>query len=175
LARGDTVVAFGNLPGDPLHVQLMGQSRDDYCRRPAPTASSSGPCGSYLSPADFASVGVTGAGEPRDNSQLPSQPGSGQSHYCVYAGTSSAQGGIEFDWFTGDGPTIYQTILGEGGATTPLTVPGADRAALQHPGSAASAVVLKGNLAFGIGIPDSPQARTQLVTLSQIVIARDPH
>ncbi|MGD0120986.1 MAG: hypothetical protein ABSC46_00290 [Candidatus Limnocylindrales bacterium] len=52
-------------------------------------------CG-LLGPGDFAAVGVTGARTPTKNSDAPTDA------YCVYAGVSSATGGIEFDVFIGD-------------------------------------------------------------------------
>src|SRR3990172_2468754 len=67
-------------------------------------------CG-LLAPADFAANGVDGAGTPTDNPD-------GTSHYCVYAGSSGATGGIEFDVFphedVASAEATYATATGEG-------------------------------------------------------------
>src|SRR5688572_18270537 len=66
---------------------------------------------SLLSPADFTTAGIAGAAEPTDNADETG-------HYCVYAGTSGATGGIEFDVFPHDdvasAADTYQTATGEG-------------------------------------------------------------
>jgi hypothetical protein len=124
---------------------------------------------SLLGPGDFAAVGVAGARNPTDS---PDEAGG---HYCVYAGVSGATGGIEFDAFTGDPIATYQTIVGETGALTAVTsadLPGVDQAGVKLSGTWSAIVVRKGSLSFAISFPSSANARTQLVSLAQLVLAR---
>lgn len=136
-----------------------------------------------LAPDDFASVGVKGAAKPSANVSDPSGA------YCVYAGKSSATGGIEFDVFYPAGSTpadlknTIDTMIGEsGGSSGPgaykkIPLNGADEAylgtALVSGGPPfASIIVRRADLAFDIGIPASPQARDQLLKLAAIVLKR---
>lgn len=136
-----------------------------------------------LAPDDFASVGVKGAAKPTANVSDPSGA------YCVYAGKSSATGGIEFDVFYPAGSTpadiksTIDTMLGESGGTIgtgaykKIQLNGADEAylgtALVSGGPPfASIIVRRGDLAFDIGIPASPQARDQLLKLAAIALKR---
>jgi hypothetical protein len=127
-------------------------------------------CG-LLGPGDFAAVGVTGAGTPTRNSDAPTDA------YCVYAGISSATGGIEFDVFLGDPVGTYQEVKANGGillddATGDL--PGVDAAGtqLKGPGGMATIGVKTGQLTFDIGFPTNPNARTQLIALAKLVLQR---
>jgi hypothetical protein len=127
-------------------------------------------CG-LLGPGDFAAVGVTGAGTPSKNSDAPTDA------YCVYAGVSSATGGIEFDVFIGDPDATYQEIKSNGGillddATGEL--PGVSAAGIQlnGPGKMATIGVKKGHLTFDIGFPTNANARAQLIALAKLVLQR---
>ena len=60
----------------------------------AAIAPKSGAAMCALTPADFQAAGVAGAGKPTANVQ-----DAGAGAYCVYAGKSSATGGIELDVF----------------------------------------------------------------------------
>jgi hypothetical protein len=126
---------------------------------------------SLLGPGDFAAAGVDGASAPTVNSD------ENGGRYCVYAGTSGATGGIEFDAFTGDPVGTYQTIAGETGTLTELSatdLPGADQAGvnLSGAGGMAAIVVRKGQLIFDMSFPAGPQARAQLIALSVLVMER---
>ena len=143
----------------------------------APSSATGGPVArggnlcSLLGPGDFAAAGVAGASAPTVNSD------ENGGRYCVYAGTSGATGGIEFDAFTGDPVGTYQTIAGETGTLTELAaadLPGADQAGvnLNGAGGMAAIVVRKGQLIFDMSFPAGPQARAELIALSALVMER---
>jgi hypothetical protein len=143
----------------------------------APSSATGGPVAlggnlcSLLGPGDFAAVGVAGASAPTVNSD------ENGGRYCVYAGTSGATGGVEFDAFTGDPVGTYQTIAGEMGTLTELQaadLPGADQAGvnLNGAGGMAAIVVRKGQLIFDMSFPAGPQARAELIALSVLVMER---
>ena len=81
-----------------------------------PVAAGGDLCG-LLGPGDFAAAGVAGAGALTSNSTPPTD------YYCVYAGTSSGTGGIEFDAFllaSADDPDgVFDTVLNESGILDP--------------------------------------------------------
>jgi acyl-CoA reductase-like NAD-dependent aldehyde dehydrogenase len=102
------------------------------------------------------------------------------SAYCVY---DSKNGKVEMDVFYPAGNDVSsakdteKTVLAEvGGKFESISLPGADSAAINLvvPGKspAASICVRKKLAVFSIDIPQSPQAREQLVTLAKIVLAR---
>jgi predicted enzyme related to lactoylglutathione lyase len=143
----------------------------------APSSATGGPVArggnlcSLLGPGDFTAAGVAGASAPTVNSD------ENGGRYCVYAGTSGATGGIEFDAFTGDPVGTYQTIAGETGTLTELAaadLPGADQAGvnLSGAGGMAAIVVRKGQLIFDMSFPRGPQARAELIALSALVMER---
>jgi len=143
----------------------------------APSSATGGPVArggnlcSLLGPGDFTAAGVAGASAPTVNSD------ENGGRYCVYAGTSGATGGIEFDAFTGDPVGTYQTIAGETGTLTELAaadLPGADQAGvnLSGAGGMAAIVVRKGQLIFDMSFPAGPQARAELIALSVLVMER---
>jgi hypothetical protein len=126
---------------------------------------------SLLGPGDFTAAGVAGGRAPTIN------PDGAGGYYCVYAGTSGATGGIEFDAFTGDPVGTYQTIAGETGTLTELAatdLPGADQAGVNLNGSGgmAAIVVRSGQLIFDISFPAGPEARSRLIALSVLVLQR---
>jgi hypothetical protein len=147
---------------------------------PAPSISSTATGGpvarggnycSLLAPGDFTAAGISGAGAPTINTD------ENGGHYCVYSGTSGATGGIELDVFTGDPVGTYQTIVGETGTVTELAaadLPGADQAGinLNSTGGMAAIVVRSGQLTFDMSFPANPQARSQLLALAALVLAR---
>ncbi len=128
---------------------------------------------------DFAKAGAANAAKPSANVQ-----DSGSSAYCVYAGKSSATGGIELDVFFPAGPSpadvkeTFRTAVGEsGGAMTPIRIEGADEA--QWSGKAVSGgppfatiAVRRGDLVFVLGIPANKDAQTQLTSLSALALKR---
>jgi hypothetical protein len=135
-----------------------------------PVARGGDMCG-LLGPGDFSAAGVTGAASPTRNSDAPTDA------YCVYAGISSATGGIEFDAFLGDPVGTYQEVKTNGGilqddATGDL--PGVDAAGTQlnGPGGMATIGVKSGQLTFDIGFPTNPNARAQLIALAKLVLQR---
>ena len=130
-------------------------------------------CG-LLGPGDFTAAGVPGAGVPTLN-------GNGSTEaYCVFAGTSSATGGIELDAFTGtaaDAASTYQTVLGESataGESARAGLSGADDASinLADTGGSATIAVRSGGLVFALGVPRSAAARSQLLVLARLVLDR---
>jgi hypothetical protein len=118
-----------------------------------------------LSPADFTAAGVAGAGPPSKNSSDPT------GFYCVYAGKSSATGGIEFDIFVWDMPPTDDdmTVPGVYPEVT-ADVPGADRARYQADPPLIG--VRSGNLVFNIGFPTSPTAQASAIALAKLVLSR---
>jgi hypothetical protein len=128
---------------------------------------------------DFTTAGVPKASKPSANVQ-----DGGKSAYCVYAGKSSATGGIELDVFSPAGASpadikeTYQTAIGEGSTELkPLRIEGADEArwspqAVSGGPPFATIAVRRGDLVFVLGIPANKDAQTQLTTLSGLVLKR---
>ena len=129
-------------------------------------------CG-LLGPGDFAAAGVAGAGVPTLN-------GNGSTEaYCVYAGQSSATGGVELDAFTGsvaDAASTYATVIAQStaGQSAVADLPGAERASinLDDDGGSATIAVQAGKLVFDIGFPKSGAGRSQLLVLARLVLDR---
>jgi hypothetical protein len=132
-----------------------------------------------LTPADFQSVGIANVSKPSANVQ-----DAGASVYCVYAGKSSATGGIELDVFNPAGTSVpdaketFRTAIAEGtSGLLPIKIPGADEAlwsaATKSGGPAfASIAVRRGTLVFVLGLPTSTTAQTQLTKLVALVLER---
>jgi hypothetical protein len=130
-------------------------------------------CG-LLGPGDFTAAGVPGAG-------VPTLSGNGSTEaYCVFAGTSSATGGIELDAFSGtaaDAVSTYQTVLGESttsGDSARADLSGADDASINvaDAGGSATIAVRAGGLVFALGVPRSDAARNELLVLARLVLDR---
>jgi hypothetical protein len=126
-----------------------------------------------LGPGDFDAAGINGAGAPTVNSDGPG------SAYCVYAGTSAATGGIEFDALIDDDPaTIYEAIASEGDAElSAIDVVGADVAEGWDGTSGqfekfGRIIVRAGKLVFTIGVPGGDGTAAQLATLADLVVER---
>lgn len=134
-----------------------------------------------LTPADFAAAGVAGTLQPTINVD-----DGGNSAYCVYRGKSGATGGVELDVFYPAGAAAtdveqtFKTVLGSdpGARYDPESVPGSSESvySLQvpqsgHPDFAANAV-RRGDLVFSVSLPSSPNAKSQLQRLSQLVLER---
>jgi hypothetical protein len=132
-----------------------------------------------LTPADFQSAGIANASKPSANVQ-----DSGASVYCVYAGKSSATGGIELDVFNPAGTSVadaketFTTAVSEGtSGLKPIAIAGADEAqwaaAARSGGPAfATIAVRRGTLVFVLGFPTSANAQTQLTKLAALVLDR---
>jgi hypothetical protein len=129
-----------------------------------------------LGPDDFTTVGVAGAGTPTSNGE----PGS---VYAVYAGVSSAGGGIEMDVFVLDTPAAAAAMVVDPGlfaldaVSTQQT--GAERATFigasaTNDGTSTYDVirVQKGRLVAEIGIPTTATSRDQLLALAKLVVDR---
>lgn len=145
-----------------------------------PIAPGSGPamCGG-LTVADFQSVGLNQAAPPTAN-----VGDKGASAYCVYAGKSSATGGIELDVFYPAGANAVEakatveTTSGE--LSSPLqaiAVPGADEArwspsAVSGGPAFATIVVRRSTLVFVLGIPSAKDAQSKLLKLADTVLKR---
>jgi hypothetical protein len=148
-----------------------------FAAGPIPPKSGAAMCA--LTPADFHGVGVSDASKASANVQ-----DGGASVYCVYAGKSSATGGIELDVFNPAGASVAEAketlrfAIGEGTAgLTPITLAGADEAqwsaATTSGGPAFAALaVRRGTLVFVLGIPAGANARMQLTQLAAIVLQR---
>lgn len=143
------------------------------------TVSSAADLADALGPGDFVAVGLNGADTGSVNNNEAG------SVYVVYAGRSSATGGIEFDAFlsatTSDAEATYATVLGgalDAAGMGKKDVPAADDAAmrLDNPidsgGTYATIAVRKGLLVFDIGIPGNASAEAQLTALALLVLQR---
>ena len=145
----------------------------------APIAPNSGAKMCALAPADFQAAGVQGAGPAKANVSDPANV------YCVYAGKSSATGGIELDVFNPAGANAneiknaFQTAVGEasGGGLKAIKIAGADEAQWSDNAKSggppfALIVVRKGALVFVLGIPTSKNAQGQLTKLAELVLKK---
>jgi hypothetical protein len=162
-------VLFALLSGVPIAALAGGP--------PIPPKSGATMCA--LTPADFQGVGITSAAKPSANVQ-----DGGASVYCVYAGKSSATGGIELDVFNPAGPSVadaketFRTGIAEGSSgMQPIKIGGADEAqwsAAARSGGPpfATLAVRRGTLVFILGIPTSANAETQLTRLAALVLQR---
>jgi hypothetical protein len=129
-----------------------------------------------LGPADFTSVGVTGAGAPTANGE----PGSA---FVVYAGVSSGGGGIEMDAFVLDTLEAAAAMVTDPGLfalddASKLQM-GAERATFidsQATNDGTSTYddirVQRGRLVVEIGIPTTATSRDQLIVLATLVLSR---
>jgi hypothetical protein len=123
---------------------------------------------SLLKPDDFTAAGVTGAGTPTRNNPDPND------FFCVYAGKSSATGGIEFDAFISDPLPADDTTMsmnGFGNVDVTAEVGGADKA-LYNDDPVPTIGVRSGNFVFLIGYPASATARAAAPALATLVLAR---
>lgn len=129
---------------------------------------------SALTPSDFTKVGV-----PVSRLRLANLDDN-RSAYCIY---DSKAGKVEFDIFypAGDTPVDAQNAERAaqgaiGGKFETVKVSGVDDAVTNagspQPTDSAGIIVRKGTTMFNIGVPRSPQARQQLVTLSETVVRR---
>jgi hypothetical protein len=136
---------------------------------------------SLLGPGDWAAVGVNDASAASENNSPP------DGYYCVYRGKSSATGGLELDAFLSatadDAKASMPEAFGEFvlSANGPVTITGADEAALSLPSSAAStdpAVIAarKGKLTIMLGMGSSfdgaKQDGERLKQLAALILAR---
>jgi hypothetical protein len=144
-----------------------------------PTAAKSGAAMCVLAPDDFKAVGIANASKPTAN---VSDGGAGA--YCVYAGKSSATGGLELDVFHPAGASdadvkeTERTAIGEGGVGKPedIKLAGADSARWARARSGgpefAALVVRRAKLVFVLGIPADKDAKDRLTKLGALVLAR---
>ncbi len=147
----------------------------------APIAPGSGPamCGG-LNVADFQGLGLSQAAPPTANVS-----DKGASAYCVYAGKSSATGGIELDVFypaganSTEAKATLETAIGESGGSSSqaISVPGADEArwapnAVSGGPAFATIVVRRSTLVFVLGIPSAKDAQSKLLKLAETVLKR---
>ena len=132
-----------------------------------------------LTPADFRSAGIQNASKPTANVQ-----DAGASVYCVYAGKSSATGGIELDVFypAGSNPAdvkaTYDTAIGESSSgLKPIDLTGADEArwsgrTVSGGPPFAEIAVRRSSLVFVLGVPANANAQAQLTKLARILLER---
>jgi hypothetical protein len=148
-------------------------------RVPAAIPPGSGALMCALTPADFQAAGIPNASKPTANVQ-----DKGAGVYCVYAGKSSATGGIELDVFYPAGANgaevkaTYETAIGESSTgLKPIAIAGADEArwapsAVSGGPPFGTIAVRRGSLVFVLGVPANPKAQEQLTKLAQAVLAR---
>jgi hypothetical protein len=122
-----------------------------------------------LTPADLAAAGIEGAADPTDN-------GDETGHYCVYAGTSGATGGIEFDVFphedVASATETYETVIGEGpSGEAPAGAP-FDEASFAIDGDVAYLTVRQGTLVFALSVPNDDKTQAALVGLATLIAQR---
>lgn len=136
-------------------------------------------CGA-LTAADFQSAGLSQAGAPTVN-----LIDGGAGAYCVYAGKSSATGGIELDVFYPAGANPAEVKATEdtaasesaGPVLTPIPLAGADSArwspkAISGGPPFAILVARRGTLVFVLGIPAGQNSQAQLLKLAAIALKR---
>ena len=148
-------------------------------RAEAPVKPGSGAALCVLTVADFKAAGIANADKPSANVQ-----DGGQSAYCVYAGKSSATGGLELDVFhpaganVGDAKATEDTAVGEvSAALKPIKLAGCDTArwapnAKSGGPEFAMIVVRRGTLVFVLGIPAHADAESRLTKLAALVLGR---
>ena len=136
---------------------------------PTPAAAAPDLCG-LLSPADFQSAGVAGA-------KAPTRNGTGNDAYCVYAGKSSATGGIELDVFVApdanEAKATYAEVRGAPGKAA--TLAGADQAEVSQvkgPPAYTAIAVRKGKLVFGLGVPATAKSQEAVLSLARLALQR---
>jgi hypothetical protein len=127
-------------------------------------------CG-LLTPADFQAAGVTGA-------KAPTRNGTGNDAYCVYAGKSSATGGIEVDVFiapdANEAKATYKELK-SGTVGKAVTVAGADEAEValvKGPPAYTALSARKGKLSFGIGVPTNAKSQEAVSSLARLLLQR---
>lgn len=132
-----------------------------------------------LTASDFQTAGVSGAAAAKANIE-----DEGASAYCVYAGKSSATGGIELDVFypAGNNPAEVKSTMEVAGRETssplkPIAIPGADEArwlpnAVSGGPEFATLLVRRGSLVFSIGIPAAKDSQAQLLKLAETTLTR---
>ena len=124
---------------------------------------------SLLTPSDFAGAGVDGAADPTDNPD-------GTSHDCVYAGTSGATGGIEFDVFphadVASATETYDTVIGEGASGASPTGASFAASSFAISGDTAYLAVRQGKLVFALAVPNDINTEAGLVALAKLVVER---
>lgn len=149
----------------------------------APVAAGGDLC-KLLGPGDFADVGVADAGGPTENSTDPLNTS------CVYRGTSSATGGIEFDVSVSASVThakgvfdgYFRGIITSSDFSN-INLNGADQGLMSLPNAATSSdpaliAIQAGKLtyAIGMGIPfadaRNQNASDQLQQLAALVLQR---
>lgn len=184
MARGQAFILF--VESDAMRaipclgavvVSTMALSASLAAQRPVVRGSGAAMCA--LTRADFVAAGLQVNARPDASVQ-----DDGQSAYCVYSGRSGATGGVELDvfWPAGGNPAAVvqteQTVLGEDGAAyLPAGMAGVQDSRIATSIVAggprfAAIVVRRGDLVFTIALPAGPQARTRLLRLSRIVLAR---
>jgi hypothetical protein len=124
-----------------------------------------------LTPVDFQAAGVAGAKAPMRN-------GTGNDAYCVYAGKSSATGGIELDVFivpdVKDAKATYKELQ-YGAAGKAAILRGADQAEVtlvKGPPAYTTIAVRKGKLVFGLGVPTTAKSSEAVLGLARLVLER---
>ena len=126
-------------------------------------------CG-LLTTEDWSQFGYVTAASPEINSDGPGTA------YCVYAGTSGATGGLEFDAFVAaaedEAQGTYDTIISGGPEMTPLDAANADSVAISTEGEYAVIVARTGRFTFSISLPTGDDAENELMTLANTVVTR---
>ena len=107
----------------------------------------------------------------------PTRNGTGNDAYCVYAGKSSATGGIELDVFIApdenEAKATYVEVRGAPGKAVPLE--GADQAEVSQikgPPAFTLITVRKGKLSFGLGVPATAKSQEAVTALAKLVLQR---
>ena len=139
------------------------QAKPEYC--------------AFLAPEDFKAAGIVGAAKPSYN---PDQVGA----YCVYAGKSSALGGIEFDIFVAssvrEADEIWANVrpASTKRESVAKALPPADKAELageSGPYKFTALGVKRGRVVFHVGVPNAPGSREAVLALAKLVLKRTGH
>jgi hypothetical protein len=139
---------------------LAAEAKKEYC--------------AFLTPEDFKAAGVTGAGTPTTNTD---EAGA----FCVYAGKSSATGGIEFDFFVAgtarESEEIWANVRPESTKRTSVakSLPGVEQAEIAKitgKVNYTSLGVRRGRVVFHVGVPTTPKSEESVLALARLVLQR---
>jgi len=136
---------------------------------PATQAATGADLCALLSPADFATLGVDGAGNPRVTTD---ESGT----FCVYAGTPGATGGIELDFFANpDEATAketYATAIGEAPQRSAPAGSPFDDASIDNDGEVIYLTARQGRLVLALAAPNDMNVDISLVELAKLAFER---
>jgi hypothetical protein len=139
---------------------LAAEAKKEYC--------------AFLAAEDFTAAGVAGVGRPSTNTD---EAGA----FCVYAGKSSATGGVEFDFFVAgtarESEEIWANVRPESNkrSSVATSLPGVDKAEIAKitgKVNYTSLGVKRGKVVFHVGVPTTPKSEEAVLALARLVLQR---